>query len=70
MTAPVAVQPGPSLKQPQGQGLEAGRCQAPGMASPQRAGVCLPVFKGEGGLVDGLDPSSNASILDALGDVA
>jgi hypothetical protein len=58
MTAPVAVQPCSSLK------------PSPGMASRQRAGVCLPVFKGEGGLVDGSDPSCNASILDALGDVA
>jgi hypothetical protein len=41
------------------------RAQAAG-----RTGVRLPVFKGRGGLVAGVDPLSNKAMLDALGDDA
>ena len=37
-------------------------------AAPGR--VRLPVFKGRGGLVQGVNPLSNKSLLDALGDDA
>jgi hypothetical protein len=37
-------------------------------AAPQRAKQRLPVFKGRGGLLAGIDPLSNKSLLDALGD--
>lgn len=37
---------------------------------PVRRSVRLPVFKGRGGLVAGLDASSNKSLLAALGDDA
>jgi hypothetical protein len=39
------------------------RAQAP---VPANEPVRLPVFKGRGGLVAGLNPSSNRSMLDAL----
>lgn len=32
--------------------------------------VCLPIFKGRGGLVRGVDPLSNKGLLEALGDDA
>jgi hypothetical protein len=38
--------------------------------SAKRARVRLPVFKGRGGLVKGVDPLSNKALLDALGDDA
>lgn len=37
---------------------------------PVQRRVRLPVFKGRGGLVAGLDASSNKSLLNALGDDA
>ena len=37
---------------------------------PARRRVRLPVFKGRGGLVAGLEASSNKSLLSALGDDA
>lgn len=43
------------------------RAQA-GSAKQRR--VRLPVFRGRGGLVAGVDPLSNKSLLDALGDDA
>ena len=36
----------------------------------RHANVVLPVLKGRGGLVAGLDPLSNKALLDALGDDA
>jgi len=39
-------------------------------ASAARARGRLPVFKGQGGLVDGVDPLSNKALLEALGDDA
>jgi hypothetical protein len=40
-------------------------------ADPARRGrIRLPVFKGRGGLVEGVDPRSNKALLDALGDDA
>ena len=39
-------------------------------ASVSRGTVCLPVFKGRGGLVAGVNPLSNKAMLDALGDDA
>jgi hypothetical protein len=44
------------------------RIRAPRPASQRR--VKLPVFRGRGGLVEGIDPTSNQSLLDALGDDA
>ena len=41
------------------------RTQAAGAARPK---LRLPVFKGRGGLVPGVDPLSNKALLDALGD--
>ena len=38
--------------------------------APQRGKLRLPVFKGRGGLVTGVDPLSNKSMADALGDDA
>ena len=38
--------------------------------APQRGKLRLPVFKGRGGLLAGVDPLSNKSMLDALGDDA
>jgi hypothetical protein len=38
--------------------------------APRRGKIRLPVFKGQGGLVGGVDPLSNRSMLDALGDDA
>ena len=35
-----------------------------------RGKVRLPIFKGQGGLVAGVDPLSNKSLLEALGDDA
>ena len=37
---------------------------------PVRGKVCLPVFKGRGGLVAGVEPRSNKALLEALGDDA
>ena len=42
----------------------------PQTAVAQRDKVRLPVFKGRGGLVTGLNPLSNKALLDALGDDA
>ena len=42
----------------------------PQAAAVRRDKVRLPVFKGQGGLVAGLNPLSNKSLLDALGDDA
>jgi hypothetical protein len=39
-------------------------------ASAKKGRVRLPVFKGRGGLVTGVDPLSNKALLDALGDDA
>ena len=39
-------------------------------ASGRNAKVALPVLKGRGGLVAGVDPLSNKALLDALGDDA
>lgn len=39
-------------------------------ASANREPVRLPVFKGRGGLVAGVDPLSNKALLEALGDDA
>ncbi len=39
-------------------------------APQQRGKVRLPVFKGRGGLVAGVDPLSNKAMLEALGDDA
>lgn len=39
-------------------------------AAPQRGKLRLPVFKGRGGLLASIDPSSNKSFLEALGDDA
>ncbi len=39
-------------------------------SAPQRGKLRLPVFKGRGGLLAGIDPLSNKSLLDALGDDA
>ena len=38
--------------------------------APQRGKPRLPVFKGRGGLVAGVDPLSNSALLAALGDDA
>ena len=38
--------------------------------APQPGKVRLPVFKGRGGLVAGVDPLSNKAMLEALGDDA
>ena len=38
--------------------------------NPGRPSKRLPVFKGRGGLVAGIEPSSNKALLDALGDDA
>lgn len=35
--------------------------------APQRGKLRLPVFKGRGGLVAGIDPLSNKAMLEALG---
>jgi hypothetical protein len=45
------------------------RLRAQAAPARQRA-ARLPVFKGRGGLVAGVDPLSNKSLLDALGDDA
>ncbi len=39
-------------------------------ACAKKGRVRLPVFKGRGGLVTGVDPLSNKALLDALGDDA
>ncbi len=39
-------------------------------ASASRGRLRLPVFKGQGGLVEGVNPLSNKSMLEALGDDA
>jgi len=39
-------------------------------AAAKRQRVRLPVFKGRGGLVAGVDPLSNKAMLEALGDDA
>ena len=39
-------------------------------ADPARLQTRLPVFKGRGGLVAGVEPRSNKALLDALGDDA
>lgn len=43
------------------------RGQSPGRRTPPAA---LPVYRGRGGLRDGIDPSSNRSMLDAADDDA
>lgn len=43
------------------------RAQAAGESRPK---LRLPVFKGRGGLVPGVDPLSNRALLDASGDDA
>lgn len=47
--------------------LQAGE---PGHASRQPRKTPLPVYRGKGGLVAGIDPTSNKSMLDAAEDVA
>jgi hypothetical protein len=37
-------------------------------SAPRRGKLRLPVFKGRGGLVAGVDPLSNKAMLEALGD--
>jgi Family of unknown function (DUF6364) len=44
------------------------RLRAPAM--PQRGKLRLPVFKGRGGLVTGVDPLSNKALWKAMGDDA
>lgn len=39
-------------------------------AEPRRGKVRLPVFKGRGGLIPGIDATSNKSLFEALGDDA
>jgi Family of unknown function (DUF6364) len=39
-------------------------------AAPQRGKLCLPVFKGRGGMAVGVNPLSNKAMLTALGDDA
>lgn len=39
-------------------------------SAAQRSRIRLPVFKGRGGLVEGVDPLSNKALLKALGDDA
>ena len=39
-------------------------------ASGRRANVTLPLLKGRGGLVAGVNPGSNKALLEALGDDA
>ena len=39
-------------------------------SAPRRGKLRLPVFRGGGGLVAGVDPLSNKAMLDALGDDA
>jgi len=39
-------------------------------ASTRQGRVRLPVFRGRGGLVNGVDPLSNKALLEALGDDA
>jgi hypothetical protein len=43
------------------------RAKVPGADSPAKK---LPVFRGRGGLVEGVDPTSNKALLAALGDDA
>lgn len=45
------------------------RLRATGEA-PKRGRLRLPVFKGRGGLVPGVNPLSNKALLEALGDDA
>lgn len=45
------------------------RLRGPGRAA-RKAKVQIPVFKGRGGLVAGVDPTSNKALLAALGDDA
>ena len=45
------------------------RLRTPVSATP-RGKLSLPVFKGRGGLVEGVNPLSNKSLLNALGDDA
>ena len=45
------------------------RLRAQAASTPRRR-VRLPVFKGRGGLVAGVDPLSNKALLEALGDDA
>ena len=40
------------------------------VATPPRGKLRLPVFKGRGGVVAGVDPLSNKAMLEALGDDA
>lgn len=46
------------------------RLRAKASAARKPARVRLPVFKGRGGLVKGVDPLSNKALLEALGDDA
>ncbi len=39
-------------------------------ASPKRGRIRLPVFKGQGGLVQGVNPLSNKALIEALDDDA
>ena len=39
-------------------------------SAPRRAKLSLPVFKGRGGLRSGVDPLSNKSLFEAMGDDA
>jgi hypothetical protein len=68
MTTPVVLPQGPVVKQPQVEGSQEGSLSVEGLAASPSAGPGLPVFVGKGGLVDGVNPSCNASMLDALGD--
>jgi hypothetical protein len=70
MTAPLALQPAPVVKQPRAEGSQEGSPPVEGLAASPSAGPSLPVFAGNGGLVDGVNPSCNASMLNALGDAA
>jgi hypothetical protein len=68
MTTPVVLSQGPVVKQPQAEGSQEGSPPVQGPAPSPSAVTRLPVFAGKGGLVDGVNPSCNASMLDALGD--
>jgi hypothetical protein len=46
------------------------RLRANAAAATKQRRVRLPVFKGSGGLVAGVDPLSNKALLEALGDDA
>jgi hypothetical protein len=70
MTTPVVLPPTPVVMQPQAEGSQEGSHPVEGLAASPSAGPGLPVFAGNGGMVHGVNPSCNASMLNALGDAA